>query len=81
MTYILQTVEEKVLQRGLQFLADVERDANVRHVIFGIHPWVIITKRNQDANMSEIANSDRVMLKRHPAQSRGKRVLKDQLLY
>ena len=81
MTCRLQTVEENVLQRGSEFLADLERDAKIRHVIFGIHGWIIITKRNRDANMAEIANSDRVMLKRHPAQSRGKRVLKDQLHY
>ena len=81
MTCRLQRVEEKVLQRGWEFLADLERDAKIRHLIFGILPYVIITKLNRDANVAEIANSDRVMLKRHPAQSRGKRVLKDQLLY
>ena len=81
MTCRLQKVEENVLQRGSEFLADLERDAKIRHVFFGIHGCVKITKRNQDANMAEIANSDRVMLKRHPAQSRGTIVLKDQLHY
>ena len=81
MTCRLQTVEERVLQKGSELLANLERHANIRHVMFGIHPCAIITKRNQDANMAEIAKSDRVMLKRHPAQSRGKRVLNDQLLY
>ena len=77
----LRVVEENVLWKGPEFLANLERNAKIRHVILGIHPCAIITKLNQDANMAEIANSDRVMLKRHPAQSRRKRVLKDQLLY
>ena len=44
MTCRLQRVEEKVLQRGWEFLADLERDAKIRHLIFGILPYVIITK-------------------------------------
>ena len=53
MTCRLQTVEESVLQKGSEFLANLERQAKIRHVIFGILPCVIITKLNQDANMAK----------------------------
>ena len=39
------------------------------------------TKLNQDAVMADVANSNIMMLKRHPARSRRKRVVKDQLLF
>ena len=49
---------------------------------FGIHPCVIITKLIYDAYIAKIDYSaDTEMLRRPPATSRGKRVLKVQLLY
>ena len=42
----------------------------------------LVTKLNQDAYMAKSAYSAHtVMLRRHPARRRGKRVLNDQLLY
>ena len=81
MTCRLQTIKERVLQKGLKFLADLERNAKFRRVSVGILPCVIITKLNLDADIAKTANSDMMMVRRRPARSRRKEVLKDQLLY
>ena len=78
MTCRLQTVDEKILRKGLEFRADLERDANMRHVIFGIHPCAIMTKLNQDAHVAKNPYSDSDA-EEAPARSRRKRVLKDHL--
>ena len=68
------------MQKGLEFLADLELNAKIRHEIVGILPCVIITKLNLDADIAKTDNSEMMMVRRRPARSRRKEVLKDQLL-
>ena len=78
LTRKFRQAEEQALRNGTDSHADFERNAVFRHVMIGILPCVIITSLKQDANMVAIANTDTLMLRRSPARSRRKVVLKDQ---
>ena len=56
-----------------------EQEVKDRHVIFDILPCVVMTSLETDAFMAIIACIDMVMVRRNPARSRRKRVLKEQL--
>ena len=76
-----QTTEMKALQtKGAKFRADTKIEI-IRHVVFGILPFVKTTSQKLDAHLATNASFDMLRRRRSPARSQRKVVQKDQLLY
>ena len=66
------------MRLGLKFIVYGRQDVEHRHVIIGILPCVVITTSLETgASMATMACIDMLMVRRNPARSRRKRVLKE----